>query len=47
MSSSTNFDFTPTDKAPDPDLGSKRIPVDRYIDPAYLKLEDANIWSKT
>ena len=28
-------------------MGSERIPVDRYTDPAFLKLEDDHIWSKT
>ncbi len=39
--------YTPTDKAPVPDLGTARIPVDRYTDPAYMALEDEKIWSKT
>ena len=47
MSLPDDFAFTPQDKAPDPDLGLARIPVDRYTDPAYLKLEDDRIWSKT
>ena len=47
MSRSSTFAFTPQDKAPDPDLGAERIPVDRYTDPAFLKLEDEHIWSKT
>ena len=42
-----NFVFTPTTKAPEPELGFKRIPVDRYTDPVFLKLEDDCIWSKT
>ena len=41
------FNFTPTTKAPDPDLGSARIPVDRYVDARYMRLEDERIWSKT
>ena len=47
MSSKREFQFTPMDKAPDPELGAERIPVDRYTDPAFLKLEDERIWSKT
>ena len=47
MSGSAKFAFTPADKVPDPDLGTGRIPVDRYTDPAFLKLEDERIWSKT
>lgn len=47
MSTQSDFSFTPADKAPDPDLGTAKIPVDRYIDPAFLKLEDDRIWSKT
>ena len=47
MSEPADFVFTPTTKAPDPDLGLERIPVDRYTDPAFLKLEDDRIWSKT
>lgn len=43
----SKFEFTPQDKAPEPDLGQARIPVDRYTDPAFLKLEDEHIWSKT
>ena len=47
MSEAPDFKFTPADKAPDPDLGTDRIPVDRYVDPKYLRLEDERIWSKT
>ena len=47
MSESSDFTFTPTTKAPEPELGFERIPVDRYTDPAFLKLEDDCIWSKT
>ena len=47
MSESSDFAFTPTTKAPEPALGFERIPVDRYTDPAFLKLEDDCIWSKT
>ena len=43
----TDFIFTPKDKAPEPELGIERIPVDRYTDPAFLKSEDERIWSKT
>lgn len=43
----SDFVLTPTTKAPEPDLGFERIPVDRYTDPAFLKLEDDCIWSKT
>ena len=47
MNKLSKFTFTTTDKAPDPDLGSERIPVDRYTDPAFIKVEDDKIWSKT
>ena len=47
VSKPANVVFTPTTKAPEPELGSNRIPVDRYTDPAFLKLEDDHIWSKT
>lgn len=47
MSEAARLVFTPTDKAPDPDLGADRIPVDRYTDPAFLALEDGRLWSKT
>ena len=47
MNDLQDFKFTPTDKAPDPDLGTARIPVDRYTEPRFLKLEDEHIWSKT
>lgn len=47
MNGSTEFNFTTQDKAPDPDLGTKRIPVDRYTNPDVLRLEDEKIWSKT
>lgn len=47
MSGTAKHAFTPTEKAPDPDLGTDRIPVDRYTDPAYLPLEDEHLWAKT
>lgn len=47
MDTLADFTFTPTTKAPEPDLGLERIPVDRYTEPAFLKLEDERIWSKT
>ena len=47
MNKPTDFVFTPTTKAPEPALGLGRIPVDRYTDPVFLKLEDDCIWSKT
>ena len=47
MSEPSNFVFTPTVKAPEPELWFGRILVDRYTDPAFLKLEDERIWSKT
>ena len=47
MSEPSNFVFTPTIKAPEPEFGLERIPVDRYTDPAFLKLEDDCIWSNT
>jgi phenylpropionate dioxygenase-like ring-hydroxylating dioxygenase large terminal subunit len=39
--------YTPMEKETDPELGTARIPVDRYTSPAILKLEDERIWSKT
>ena len=47
MNERADFVFTPTTKAPEPELGFERIPVDRYTDPSFLKLEDEHIWSKT
>ena len=47
MNKPADFVFTPTTKAPEPELGFERIPVDRYTDPVFLKLEDDCIWSKT
>jgi|TARA_B110000263_G_C15271890_1_gene493903 phenylpropionate dioxygenase-like ring-hydroxylating dioxygenase large terminal subunit len=47
MNELADFVFTPMAKAPEPELGFERIPVDRYTDPAFLKLEDDRIWSKT
>mgnify|MGYP005648699573 CR=1 FL=1 len=47
MNELADFVFTPMAKAPEPELGFERIPVDRYTDPAFLKLEDDHIWSKT
>ena len=47
MPDTSQFAFTPSDKAPDPDLGTRRIPVGRYTNPRYLELEDQRLWSKT
>ncbi len=47
MNELADFVFTPMAKAPEPELGHERIPVDRYTDPAFMKLEDERIWSKT
>jgi len=47
MNKPADFVFTPTTKAPEPELGFEPIPVDRYTDPVFLKLEDDCIWSKT
>ena len=47
MSEPSDFVFTPTIKAPEPELGFERILVDRYTDPAFLKLEDDCFWSNT
>ena len=47
MSEPSDFVFTPTIKAPKPELRFERIPVDRYRDPASLKFEDHCIWSNT
>lgn len=35
------------DKAPDPDLGTDLIPVDRYIEPGILKREFERLWPRT
>ena len=43
MSEPSDFVFTPTIKAPKPELRFERILVDRYTDPASLKLEDERI----
>ena len=47
LNNNVRFEYTPTDKAPVPELGTNRIPVDRYTDPKYIRLEDEKIWSKT
>ena len=47
MNKPADFVFMLTAKAPEPELGFKRIPVDRYTDPVFLKLADDCIWSKT
>ena len=47
MNEPAGFVLTPMTTAPEPELGLERIPVDRYTDPAFLKLEDERIWSKT
>ena len=47
MTGAAKYPFTPAEKAPEPNLGTERIPVDRYTNPAYLPLEDNRIWSKT
>ncbi|GIS02448.1 MAG: hypothetical protein CM15mP103_09990 [Gammaproteobacteria bacterium] len=47
MNKPADFVFTPTTKAPEPELGLRGIPVDRYTDPVFIKLEDDCIWSKT
>ena len=47
LNNNVRFEYTPTDKAPLPELGTNRIPVDRYTDPKYISLEDEKIWSKT
>ena len=39
--------YTPTDKAPEVELGPAPIPVARYSDPAYLDAEDRLLWCKT
>ncbi len=39
--------MTPLEKAPEPDLGTEMIPVERYIDPAVMKQEMDKLWSKT
>ena len=47
MKTDLKFESTPTDKAPDPELGTKRIPVDRYTEQKYISLEDERLWSKS
>ncbi|MFK7916353.1 MAG: aromatic ring-hydroxylating dioxygenase subunit alpha [Pseudomonadales bacterium] len=47
MTSAKEFAFTPADKAPDPELGSDRIPVDRYTNPQIMLAEDTKLWAKT
>jgi phenylpropionate dioxygenase-like ring-hydroxylating dioxygenase large terminal subunit len=37
---------TPPDKAPDPELGSKLIPKERYISHDFMRLEWERIWTK-
>ena len=36
MNKPADFVFTPITKAPEPELGWERIPVDRYTDPVFL-----------
>jgi hypothetical protein len=38
---------TPTQKYTDPDLGTEIIPKERYISPAFMKLEWERMWTKT
>ncbi len=38
--------MTPLEKAPEPDLGTRMIPVERYIDPAFMRVEMERVWSK-
>ncbi len=38
---------TPMDKAPDPDLGSGRIPARRYTDPAFMTREWDGLWTRS
>jgi phenylpropionate dioxygenase-like ring-hydroxylating dioxygenase large terminal subunit len=37
---------TPTAKAPDPDLGYRLIPKERYIDKSFMDLEWQRLWTK-
>lgn len=37
---------TPTEKAPEPDLGSKLINKERYTSPEFMKLEWDRMWTK-
>lgn len=37
---------TPTEKAPDPDLGTAPIPAERYTSHEFMRLEWERIWSK-
>lgn len=47
MNEMPEIPMTPLAKAPDPDLGSERIPIDRYIDPEILRREFEVLWPKT
>lgn len=38
--------FTPVEKAPEPDLGTDPIPIERYISPEFMEKEWDNIWTK-
>lgn len=38
---------TPAQKLPDPDLGLKRIPKERYTSAAFMQLEWERLWTKT
>ncbi len=44
--SSPSLRRTPLEKAPEPDLGGEMIPVERYIDPAFMKVEMDRVWAK-
>ncbi len=46
MSSVRELARTPLAKASEPDLGTRLIPVERYIDPAFMKVEMDTLWSK-
>ena len=37
---------TPTEKAPEPDLGSELIAKERYTSPEFMKLEWDRMWTK-
>lgn len=47
MNKNTNLKKTPLEKAPDPDLGTAPIPVDRYIDPDIMRREFDQLWAGT
>ena len=37
---------TPTEKAPEPDLGTASIPKERYTSPEFMRLELERLWPR-